>query len=46
MHQFGKHCYENLAPFSKSETETPQLVSSNFGFNFEIKLVACLKYGI
>ena len=46
MHQFGKHCYENLTPFSKSETKTSRLVLSDFGFSLEIKLVVCLKYGI
>ena len=34
---------ENLAPFLKPETKTPKLVSSDFGFGLEIKLVACLK---
>jgi hypothetical protein len=34
---------ENLAPFLKPEAKTPNLVSSDFGFGLEIKLVACLK---
>ena len=37
---------ENLTPFSKSEAKTPRLVSSDFDFSLEIKLVVCLKYGI
>jgi hypothetical protein len=33
---------ENLAPFSKSEAKTLRLVSSDFDFSLEIKLVVCL----
>ena len=34
---------ENLAPFLKPEAKTTRLISSDFGFGLEIKLIVCLK---